>query len=621
MAKSVIICVDDEKIVLDSLRKELRENIGDQFAIEVAESGAEALDMIREMMVNGHDLPLVISDYIMPELKGDEVLRQVKEINPDTYCIMLTGQATIEGVTNAINNAGLYRYIPKPWETNDLLLTINEALKSYNQDKEIKIKNEEILIKNKEITEINSHLEDLVRQRTEELEHKKQEIDESINYSRHIQMAIMGEVGKIEKRFPFTAILYLPKDVVSGDFYWYTQINQKIILVAADCTGHGVPGAFMSIVGMSALNQIVNEKEIVQPDKILNSLRKMLVNILSQTGRDDESKDGMDIAIIALDFDEMIMEYAGAFNSLYFIRDNFSGFDSKNNSRYVYHGDHLLEIKADRVTIGISDMMDKNYTIHRIKIKQNDVFYILTDGYFDQLGGPKIKKLLSKRFKDKIVEIKDKDILNQKKLLSEFIYDWKGPNEQVDDILIIGVKVPEGNYGGITHRESDFEELFVFNEEINRNRITDILDSIEIKLQDSDCNKLQIKKITIVLTELIQNSIHYFEKHDLDLSGKEFALRITKYSDFLKIECSNSINVEDYYNVKKILDNLNDLDETELHNLYKEQLSRGDLPYKHGAGLGFIVIAQRSKKPIKCEIENYDDNSYRMKITLDISIK
>jgi response regulator RpfG family c-di-GMP phosphodiesterase len=183
MAKPYIICVDDEKIVLDSLKTELKKKFGDNYTIEVAESGEEALEILEEISKNDEIIPLIISDYIMPEMKGDEVLQKVKEIRPDTYSIMLTGQATIEGVTNAINKAGLYRYISKPWETNDLMMTITEALKSYEREKQIqkqnddiRQQNEEIKQKNKEITEINENLDLLVKIRTKELEHTIEEL-------------------------------------------------------------------------------------------------------------------------------------------------------------------------------------------------------------------------------------------------------------------------------------------------------------------------------------------------------------------------------------------------------------------------------------------------------------
>ncbi|MCK5852513.1 response regulator [bacterium] len=190
MKKPVIICVDDEKIVLDSLKKELRESVEQKYLIEIAESAEEALEIYTELKEAGHEIPLVISDYIMPGIKGDELLQKLKDLDPSSYRIMLTGQATIEGITNAVNNADLYRYISKPWETNDLKLTVGEALKSYDREKQIVRQNNEILEqnirlkqkskeiidqnseikqKNEEVLNINKNLDKLVKDRTKEL--------------------------------------------------------------------------------------------------------------------------------------------------------------------------------------------------------------------------------------------------------------------------------------------------------------------------------------------------------------------------------------------------------------------------------------------------------------------
>lgn len=183
MAKKAIICVDDEKIVLDSLKNELRPHFSDDYTLEFAESGEEAIEIMEEFYEDNIDVPLVISDYIMPQMKGDQVLTKSKELFPKSYNILLTGQATIEGVINAINNAQLYRYMPKPWESNDLIMTISEALKSYENEEtidkqynEIKEKNEKILKVNAEITEINKNLDNLVKIRTQKLEEKIEEL-------------------------------------------------------------------------------------------------------------------------------------------------------------------------------------------------------------------------------------------------------------------------------------------------------------------------------------------------------------------------------------------------------------------------------------------------------------
>ncbi len=156
MKKCVILCVDDEKIVLDSLRVELKSAFGSNVQIELAESGTEALELLKEYTTESYEFPVIITDYIMPEMKGDELLREIKDLYPKIYTIMLTGQATTEGVGNAVNWANLYRYIPKPWETTDLILTVKEALKSYFKDKEIDEKNIELEVANERLTRLDN---------------------------------------------------------------------------------------------------------------------------------------------------------------------------------------------------------------------------------------------------------------------------------------------------------------------------------------------------------------------------------------------------------------------------------------------------------------------------------
>lgn len=155
MGKKTVICVDDEKIVLDSLKKELKNALGSDFNIEIVESGVEALELFNELHNDNIEIPIVISDYIMPDMKGDEVLKQIKSVNPKVYNIMLTGQATIEGVTNAINKAGLYRYIAKPWETHDLILTVLEAVKSYQKDVELEKRRKELEEANEKLIKLD----------------------------------------------------------------------------------------------------------------------------------------------------------------------------------------------------------------------------------------------------------------------------------------------------------------------------------------------------------------------------------------------------------------------------------------------------------------------------------
>ena len=257
---------------------------------------------------------------------------------------------------------------------------------------------------------------------------QKNEIVESINYAQRIQSAMLPPEAYFSELLHESFILYKPRDIVSGDFYWIKQVNQYIVLVAADCTGHGVPGAFMSMLGMSYLNEIVLRREIIQANQILNELRKQIKSSLRQHGLRDESKDGIDMALCVLDLKSMKMQYAGANNPLYLIKD-------------VEGRPELKEIKADRMPLGYYQGKDISFVNHDIKLEMGDTFYMFSDGFVDQKGGEEEKKFLSKNFKNLLLEIHDQAMHDQKDILELTLSDWMGDNSQVDDLLVVGVRV------------------------------------------------------------------------------------------------------------------------------------------------------------------------------------
>ncbi|MBK7183071.1 MAG: SpoIIE family protein phosphatase [Bacteroidetes bacterium] len=224
---------------------------------------------------------------------------------------------------------------------------------------------------------------------------------------------------------PNSFILYKPKDIVSGDFYWMERFGKQTIVAAVDCTGHGVPGAFMSIVGANLLNEAVNEHAITQPAAILNSIRKSLIKKLRKKNDDSSIKDGMDAALVTINQEEMIMEFAGAYNPLWLIRNN-----------------ELIEYKADKTPIGINLYEeDKPYTTTKIDLQKGDLLYIFTDGYADQFGGAHGKKFKYKNLKELCLKIATLPLNKQAETLEKEFLDWKGELEQVDDVLIIGIKI------------------------------------------------------------------------------------------------------------------------------------------------------------------------------------
>ena len=427
MSKSIILCVDDERVVLTSLRAQLRRIFENKYEIETAESGDEAIEIIDELLDDKIEIPLIISDQIMPGLRGDELLGYVSKNSEKTMTIMLTGQADAQAVGRAVNNANLYRYITKPWNETDLQMTVKEAVRSFFQDKKIEEQNKELEKMVLQLKEYNESLEETVKMRTKKVVEQKEIIEKknidilaSIKYAERIQKALLTPKNKLNSIIPENFIFFIPKDIVSGDFYWVKKRQNKKIIVVADCTGHGVPGAFMSMLGASLLNDIA--RETVVANEILNQLRYRLKKTLHQTSEDNESSDGMDISLSVIENSDL--QFAGAYNPLIIIRNN-----------------EIIEIKADRMPIGIHRKDTNSFTNKNVELKTNDMLYMFTDGYTDQFGGDSDKKFLMKKFKNLLLEINNRNLSEQKEILHNTLIAWRGKTEQIDDVTVLGIRI------------------------------------------------------------------------------------------------------------------------------------------------------------------------------------
>ncbi len=313
-----------------------------------------------------------------------------------------------------------------------VLISINKLRKKNNQI--LRLKNSEVHQQKEEIEaqrdEIEAQRDEIKRQidisesQTEQIKKQNQDITDSIEYAKHIQIALFPDKITLQKVLKDGYCLFKPKDIVSGDFYWVAQVENKSIIVAADCTGHGVPGAFMSIIGINFLNEIIFDEQIIQPNLILNELRRKIIKTLVHANRIEKSKDGMDLSLIVIDYDHMKLEYAGAYNHLYYIRD------------------HMLNtVKADRMPVGLSDKAIAPFTNHTIDIQKGDIFYMFTDGFADQFGGPLRKKFRVGNLRELLLEIHEKEMTEQKRSLFETFIDWKGDQPQVDDVLSVGIRI------------------------------------------------------------------------------------------------------------------------------------------------------------------------------------
>lgn len=379
-----------------------------------------------------HKLFSDIKDSIFNETKANQIAelgtkyeseKKQKEIE------LLTKQNELSELKNHRNQIAIYSV------GGGLGLVLILALVSLNAYRQKRKDNKLLEFQNKEIS-----LQKLI------IETKNKDITDSIVYAKRIQQAILPPDSSLSNAFPEHFILFKPKDIVSGDFYWYTEFNPKDsennplrFIAAVDCTGHGVPGAFMSIIGHTALNQAVNESGITTPSEILEEVNKILSETLRSNLQESEVKDGMDIALCCFDLKNMIIQYSGAYNPLWVIK-------SKNGS-YSVSADIILEditeIKADKHPIGsfVDGEEFKKFTNHEIKLQKGDTVYIFSDGYSDQFGGPNGKKFKPKQFKETLLQIQDKPMKEQKVILEKNIEQWRGSLEQIDDILVIGVRV------------------------------------------------------------------------------------------------------------------------------------------------------------------------------------
>jgi len=288
------------------------------------------------------------------------------------------------------------------------------------QKEEIEAQRDAIEQQRNMLAEINGTLE----QAYDEISAQKKQLTDSIVYAKRIQTAILPPDDFVQKCLPDCFILYKPKDIVSGDFYWISEIDGKVMVAAVDCTGHGVPGAFMSIVGHNNLNYSVNVKGARKAGKVLNELNQAVTDTLRQQRGHVTLRDGMDIALCCIDFKNMKMDYAGANNPLILVRNG-----------------EALTFDANKAPIGA--FVGEELTVfndHEIDLLKGDMLYIFSDGYADQFGGPDNKKFLKRHFKELLAEIYAEPVSKQKDLLDLAFETWKGEHEQIDDILVIGIR-------------------------------------------------------------------------------------------------------------------------------------------------------------------------------------
>ena len=336
---------------------------------------------------------------------------------------------------------------------------------------------------------LNAAMNEL-REKNAELQERSRDLSDSVNYAKRIQLAIMPPRYVVNKMMEQSFIMYLPKDVVSGDFYFVEQIGDEVVFAVVDCTGHGVPGALMSVVGFNCLDQAVTKDKMIRPCEILSFLDEGVNATLRQTADESGVKDGMDLALCSYNSKSRILQYSGAYNPLYILSDSeeltvkrereidalhprLVGYKTGkeavaevegvaiskngNSNRGAWLGGsedvvyypimsmdkkHLFEVKADKLPIGVNlDGVVDIYTNNTIQLKLGDTVYLFSDGYADQFGGPSNRKFKYHRLKELFLTIQDKSMIEQKRIMVKTFSHWKGEEDQIDDVLVMGLRV------------------------------------------------------------------------------------------------------------------------------------------------------------------------------------
>ena len=411
--KHNLLYVDDEESNLRIFRMAFKRN----YNILTATGGKEAIEIMRN-----NDIHLIITDQKMPEMSGTELLEKVLPEFPEVIRIILTGFADIEAIVKAINRCGIYKYITKPWDKGEMKLTLDKALEAYD------LKMDKLNLIN-ELEEMNKTLEHKVEERTKELEEANMRMTESINYALTIQSAMLPNPELMATSFDEFFLMYRPRDIVSGDFYWFGELpspsgDELTIIASIDCAGHGVAGALMSMIGESLLNQIIYDKGIVEPHEVLNNMNIGVRDMLNQAHND--SQHGMDANIMVINKATREIQYSGAKQDLYLMDEGNS---------------ELQIVKGDRMSIGGVADIERDYTNHVFTFDSTTTFYLFSDGYRDQYGERDQKKIGAVPFKDFIKYCAPKPLIQQKKLLEDFFDDWKGNEPQTDDVQLIGFRI------------------------------------------------------------------------------------------------------------------------------------------------------------------------------------
>ncbi len=386
--KQTVLIIDD---IADNLNVAANTLIPHGINVILAQNGREAIKTATKFLPD-----LILLDIMMPEMNGFEVCASLKEIDKtkEIPVIFLTAVGETKNIVKGFE-LGAVDYINKPFISEELISRVKAHLKIHQLNKDLNLKNDEI-------------------------KNKHNEILSSIRYAQIIQKALLPKQSKIDDALHKSFIFFRPKEDVSGDFYYVNKFRENIVFAVADCTGHGVPGGFLSMLGINFLNQVIKSSKNIVPSVVLEDLREFIKNIFDNT---EAQNNGMDIAFCSINFETNIIHYSGANISLFLVRKG-----------------EITEYKSTKNPAG-SFIAEYAFSDYEIQLEKNDLIYLFSDGYADQFGEVEDKRFKKSKLKKLLLSNASKPIQEQKRILEEVFDNWKLNEDQTDDVLVFGLEI------------------------------------------------------------------------------------------------------------------------------------------------------------------------------------
>jgi serine phosphatase RsbU (regulator of sigma subunit)/HAMP domain-containing protein len=426
-----------------------------------------------------------------------------------------------------------------------------------------------------------------------EISARNKYISDSINYAKRIQSSILPSEKYFEDLFPNYFLMFRPKDVVSGDFYWVSQVGNKKVVAAVDCTGHGVPGALMSMIGNTLLNEIVIFGGTTNPAEILNILNQRIIEELNKDVN-QTTYDGMDIAICVIDDEKRILEYSGAYRPLSYFKDG-----------------NYYEVKGDRKSIGDVKKEKIKYSTKTIGLNESVIFYLYSDGYVDQHNSIN-KKFGSKQFKELLEKIYTSNLEEQKEILVGQLENHKGSEIQRDDVTILGIKPI------VDSKNVSNEIIFNYSGEFSHSKIIELSEKIE-KIMLDKFNKKIARTINFCGNELMQN-INFYSEEKLISGIGQYSIEYEQSQNWIVLISKNISTPEKINKFIERIDKYNSLNKDELKVLYKEKLKSETHVGSKGGGIGVLQILRKTKNKINYIVNKKNDNLSLITLKIYVSL-